>query len=465
MSPRAVPWTRANSIESFCAFLVLAAGCYTAYQTIAQGYLPAPFYPDATDTFRDWFSVANWAHTGGAYDTWLAVYPPLSFVITKYLALPSCYAFDMSMGARECDWVGILALHLFLVLNGIVASLTYMRLDRRTALPRAFVLTAGMPMLFGLERGNIILLCITTCMLAWGPLVRSARWRWLFAGLAVNFKVYLVAVVLAQLIRRKWLAAEGALLATVAVYLASFAILGEGTPGEILANLINFAQGFYSTQANAVAIWYNSTYSSMYLVLTDSSAPVTMLLGSVMVDRLTLLLLVVIRSSQLVLLGSLVAAWLRPEVVTPHRLASLSLGVVMVLQENPPYAMPVLLYFVLMERWKGRLVPISIVMTYLISVPIDYNLGSSLWVEQFSYVGNRFVSSERALQLGMFIRPLGHTLIPVCLALDTIVAVVRDVRQDGWQNRWRFRHDWPLLPRVRRPLPPASTAPADTSPA
>ena len=459
------PWSRANSIEAFLAFLVLAALCYTGYQTITIGYLPAPFYPDATDTFRDWFSVANWAHTGGAYDTWLAVYPPLSFVVTKYLALPACYAEDMSMGVRECDWVGILSLHLFVVLNGIVASMTYMRLDRRTALPRAFALTAGMPMLFGLERGNIILLCITTVMLAWGPLVRSARLRWLFAGLAVNFKVYLIAAVLVHLIRRKWLAVEGALLATIAVYLVSYAILGEGTPGEVIANLINFAQGFYSTQAAATAIYYNTTYSLMYQVLTDSAAPVTLLIGSTLVDRMTIALLLIIRGSQLIMFGSLVAAWLRPEVVTPHRLTALGIAFVMVLQENPPYGLPILLFFVLMERWKGRLVPISIVLTYLISLPIDLNLGSSIFVEQFSYIGDRYVASERALQLGQFIRPLAHTMIPCCLALDTIIAVVRDIRQDGWQHRWRFRHDWPLLPGVRRPLAPNATAAEDASPA
>jgi hypothetical protein len=450
--------SRSHWVEWFLALLVLLVGLRSAYYTWEYGYLPAPFYPDSTDTFRDWFSVANWAHVKGAYDTWLAVYPPLSFLLIKYMGLPACYAEDMSMGVRECDWIGIVLLHLFVVLNGIVASITYMRLDRRTALPRAFTLTAGMPMLFGLERGNIILLCITTCMLAWGPLVKSARLRWIFAGLAVNFKVYLIAGVLVHLVRRRWRAVEGGVLATVGVYIVSYALYGEGTPGEVVANLINFAQGFYSTEASAVAIWYNSTYDTLYKVLTESNAPVVFLLGSTVVDRMTLVLQLVIRASQLTVLLAMVATWLRPEVVTPHRLTTLGLGFVMMLQENPPYALPIMFYFVFMERSKGWLVPCALMLTYLVSLPGDLNLGSPVWVEQYSYIGDRYVASERALQLGMFIRPLGHTLIPVCLALDTILTVLRDVREDGWQWRWRFRHDAPLLPRVKRPRPPLIAA-------
>jgi hypothetical protein len=451
VTTKPVSGSKGYRFEWFLAALMLLALLRSAYVTVQLGYLPAPFYPDSTDTFRDWFSVANWAHVKGAYDTWLAVYPPLSFLLIKYMGLPGCYHEDMSMAVRDCDWLGILLLHLFVVLNGVIASMTFMRLDRRTALPRAFTLTAGMPMLFGLERGNIILLCVATSMLGWGPLIRSARLRWFFVGLSVNFKVYLIAGVLVHLIRRRWLWVEGALIATVAVYIVSFALFGAGNPAELTANLLNFAQGFYSTQATAVAIWYNTTYSTMYQVLTDSTAPVTFLLGSRIVERLTITLLVLIRSSQLVVLCSLVAAWLRPEVVSPHRLTLLGMGFVMLAQENPPYALPIIIYLVFMERWKGWLVPVALVLTYLISLPIDLNLGSSVWVEQFSYIGNRFVSSERALQLGMFIRPLGHTLIPVCLAVDTILTVVKDVREDGWQWRWRFRQDAPLLPRVKRP--------------
>lgn len=458
MSSAPSPVTKGRRVELFLAFLVLLGGLRAAYMTVALGYLPAPFIYDSTDTFADWYNVALWAHKEGAYDIWRAVYPPLSFLLIKYIGLPSCYQQEMTMvDARSCDWVGVVLLHLFVVVNGIIASISFMRVDRRTALPRAFVFTAGMPMLFALERGNIILICIACCMLAWGPLIKSARLRWLFAGLAVNFKVYLMATILVHLIRRRWLWVEGALITTLLVYFVTYALYGEGSLIEIVDNLLNFAEGFWHGQAAAVSIWYTTTYIMMYQVLTESSAPVIFILGSKLVDQLTVLLFVLINASRLMVLFALAAAWLRPEVVTRHRLTALAVGLFMLLQENPPYALPIIFFLVFLEQWRGWLVPMALVFTYLTSIPGELAIGSPYFVEQFSYIGQRFVTSERALQLGMFIRPLGHLLIPVFLSLATIVDVVRDIREDGWQWRWRFRRDAPILPRVIQPRPPAVT--------
>lgn len=442
-------------VENVLAFAVLVCGLIAAYNTYIEGYFPQPFFYDPDDTFRDWFSTAIWARDKGAYDSWFSVYPPLNFVLLKYLGVPSCYQSDAGISVRDCDWLGMWLIHIIYVVNAVIASLAFMRVDRKTAFPRAFTLTAGMPMLFGLERGNIILLCITCVMLGWGPLVRSVHLRWTFIGLAVNFKVYLVGAVLVQLVRRRWLWVEGGLIAIVLVYLVSFALFGEGTPGEIVFNLFNFAQGFYSSEASVVSIWYNSSYNPLYMVLTESSAPVIFLLGDTFVDRIALAVLLVMRVSQLLVLVSLVAAWIRPEVVTPHRLTILGLGFIMITQENPPYALPILFFFVFMERWKGWLVPAAIVLTYLLSLPGEISLGSSVWLQQYSYISGRSVLTERSLGLGMFLRPMGLVLVVSLLAWDSILAVVRDVREDGWQGRWRFRQDAPVLPRVRRPLDPA----------
>lgn len=61
------------------------------------------------------------------------------------------------------------------------------------------------------------------------------------------------------------------------------------------------------------------------------------------------------------------------------------------------------------------------------------------------------------MQLDLFVRPLGDLLIPVFLALDTMVAAVRDVREDGCHRQRRFRRDTPILPRFVRPRPRAAT--------
>jgi hypothetical protein len=100
----------------------------------------------------------------------------------------------------------------------------------------------------------------------------------------------------------------------------------------------------------------------------------------------------------------------------------------------------------------------AITVTYLISLPGEILLGNGLWFLQFSYIADQFVTVERGMALGMFLRPLGLIVITALFSLDTMVLVFRDIRRDGWQHRWRFRNDWPLLPRVLRPVSPVQRA-------
>jgi hypothetical protein len=61
----------------------------------------------------------------------------------------------------------------------------------------------------------------------------------------------------------------------------------------------------------------------------------------------------------------------------------------------------------------------------------------------------------------MFVRPGLVILLAVFLSWVTIVEVWKDVRMQGWKDRWRFRRDWPLLPGVLRPSPLHRAADAD----
>jgi hypothetical protein len=454
MSADRQPRAKLQWLEWVLALAILGCGLVVAYETITYRYFPQPFFYDTDDTFRDWYSTVIWAHEEGAYDTWLSVYPPLTFAILKFVGIPACYEYAPLSTVRDCDWVGIAVIHLAYVVNAVLASIAYMRIDRKTALPRAFALTVGMPMLFGLERGNVILLCITCVMLGWGPLLRSARLRWLNIGMVVNFKVYMIAAVLVQLVRRRWLWVEASVLAIVFVYLVSFLIFGEGTPKEIVDNLFNFAEGFYSGEASILSFWYPNTFNPLHLVLSDSYAPVTTLIGEDLVIWGTFAIELAMRTGQILALLSLAAAWLRPEAVSPQRLTLMAISFVMITQETSAYTQPIMFFFIFMERWQGWLKPMAIILTYLVSLPGDIMLGNGMWFLQFSYIANGFVLVERGLGIGMFLRPFGLILITSLFAIDTMALVWRDVRRDGWRDRWRFRKDAPILPRVRRPRQP-----------
>ena len=234
------PRTTGYWVEALLAFAVALCLAYNIYHLIDAGYLPSPYFYEAQDTFMDWFNTAYWAHQPGAYDSWATIYPPLSFVVLKVLTNGACYAAAEGYTSRDCDWYGAVTLHIIYLVNVVLTARTFHKIDRRTAWPRTFAMCVGLPMTFGLERGNLILLCYTCVLLAYGPLVRSARLRWLFAGLAVNFKIYLIGPVFAQILKRRWRWFEGAFIATILVYLASYAIVGAGSPVEIYENIVRF---------------------------------------------------------------------------------------------------------------------------------------------------------------------------------------------------------------------------------
>jgi hypothetical protein len=413
--------------EWFMAGLVVLMALRGVIYFAMNGYLPEPFFYESSDTWMDWFNTAWWAHNKGIYDSWASIYPPISFVILRVLGISHCYASPAAgPEPRLCDWLGVGAIHAFYVLDVVLVALSFIRIDRRTALPRSLALTLGMPLLYGLDRGNLILLAFACVVLAFGPLVRSARLRWMALAVAINLKVYIVTALAAQLLRRRWRWTEGAALATAAVYLLSYASLGVGTPMELVTNIRDFSAN--STVGNILDVWYPATYQPMIRLLTSSEFPVILLLGSRVLDWGALILPILMHLGQGMIAMGAVAIWLRPQVVPPYRATMLALSMALITSEAGGYTPCLMLFFVMMERWEGRLRPIAIMLAYLLCVPAEFVLSSVMSMSQESFLVGHTVLVDRGIGLGMFLRPLVVILVPSLLAAQTVAMVWRDWR-------------------------------------
>jgi hypothetical protein len=436
-------------VEWLLFLLVLSGFANMAWRTVSDGYFPQPFFYDTSDTWRDWFSTVMWAHDGGEYDSWLSIYPPLSFVLLRTVSLPTCYAgLTDPEYIRTCDWLGIATFHAIYVINIFLTAAIFMRIDRRTALPRAFALTAGMPMLFGLERANIVLLCYTFILLAWGPLLKSARARWVFVGLAVNLKVYIIAGVMAQLLKRRWLWVEGCLLAIAAIWGVSYILNGSGTPLEVYNNIVNWATNKEANNVNN--LWYSNTYEAVAYLLDQTQLPISLFLDSSQAEFARFFVSASTYLGQGLILIAAVAAWLRPEVVSQSRVTFLGLAMAMISSETSPYTQPILLFFVMQERWRGWLRPLAIGAAYLLCFPGDIALSPPALTVQYSFIGRTFVQTENALSATMLLRPFVFLLPGYFLSLVTIKDVWVDIWNEGWVTRNRFRLDLPVLRHMGR---------------
>jgi hypothetical protein len=441
----------------------LAVGILLAsdiYNVIKYGYLPQPFFYDVSDTFMDWFNPAYYAHNSGTYEEYGSIYPPLTFIVMRIFGLPHCYTVPYGLSTRNCDWLGMATIIASYFIDIILVFVILYKIDKRTAFPRAFSISAGMPILFGLERGNVITMCFACVMLAFGPLLRSARLRWFFAALAINFKIYLIGTVVALLLRRRWLWVEGALLMTVAVYLVTFGLLGDGTPVQIIHNIIGYNTVFVA--ANQVLnIWYSDTYQPLISLLHTQDFPLTQIVGSRLVGIGVVLAPAMVVVGLLSIMLAAAATWLRPEVVPTHRVIFLGLMMAVISSEASGYTVVIPIFFVFMEKWQGVGRISAIITAYILSLPHDIILSSIPPLVVYSYFANRVVEVNYGIGLGMFVRPGLVILLAVFLSWVTIVEVWKDVRMQGWKDRWRFRRDWPLLPGVLRPSPLHRAADAD----
>lgn len=417
---------------------IVSGYVYIAWYFTTYGYLPQPYFYEPGGVYMDFFSVATYSHGPDAFNVFGTIYPPLSFAFAKYITWAPCYVDSGLEQARDCDKLGLASMYIIFAINAVLIFLTYRKIDRRTFIPRSIAMAFGLPMTYTLERGNLLLFTFTCMILAYGPLLRSARLRWLCAGLAVNFKIYLIGTLFAQLLRRRWRWFEGAVIATILVYLVSYAIYGEGTPKQIYDNITLYAGGFAGS--TLLDLWYPSSFVPMRTLLEgEASFNVVGAIGSRNVELGHALLLAISYSMVLTIVAAAAAAWWRPQVVPMYRLIFLSVCMAILTSEVGGYTQIFMVLFVFMEPWRGFGRKAAILMTYVLCIPLDIPFELVPEIARDSYLSNRSVISQYAFSFGIFARPILLHLIALTLAAVTVHDVLADMRAHGWRFPWPGR--------------------------
>jgi hypothetical protein len=416
--------TRTPRLEYLLMLAVVASVASAAWWFARTGYLPQPFVFDTNDTFMDWFNTAFWANRPGAYDVWRSIYPPLSFVFLDLTTLPGCYL-SSPFHARDCDWLAQATIATFYLLDVALVALAFRRTDLATALPRTIAFALGLPLLFTLERGNLILVAFAAFVVAYGPVTRSPAWRAIAIAATINFKPYLLLPSLAHILRREWRSLELAGIATVLPYCGTLAWVGAGTPAELASNTANWVT-FVAGQ-----VWNEVNYSTSYapfLLMRESQLPLLTFVSSRLVEGIEAAVPVAIRTTQLLALAALAAAWLQPRALTQARIAAILLGAYLVTQSPGGYTQVFLLFLVLLEPWRGGAI-VAITAAYLLCLVGDWPLATVLELNTVSWLSSRPVNPSFGLTVGHFARPALVLAIVWSLSLDAMVRVALAHRQ------------------------------------
>lgn len=420
-SPRLVPLLS----EVVLAGGVIASLAWTIVFFRHNGYLPQPFVFDTNDTFMDWFNTAYWANNRGAFEVWRTIYPPLSFVFLDTFSLPGCYL-QSSFYARDCDWLARGTIYASYLISVAVVWLAFRKADPRTAPMRTVAIALGMPLLFTLERGNLIIVAFAFFVIAHSEVTQSRRWRLFSAAVTINFKPYLVLPVLSHVVKRDWRTFELAGIASVALYLVTLALVGSGTPGEIISNTANWVV-FQSAQ-----VWNEVNYSTSYaplLRIRELQVPVLDFVPSKLLETIEFWATMAIRLTQAIALVAVVAAWLQPRALPLYRISAIIFGAYLVTQSPGGYTQVFLLFLVLLEPWRRPGPIVALVSAYLLSLLGDWTISTIMELSLKSWLGGRDVNPDFGLTVGHFLRPGLIVVIVWALALDTIAEVVRAHRR------------------------------------
>jgi hypothetical protein len=407
------------------ATLLVLAGLFRLVRGfLNNGYLPPPFVFDVGDTFMDWFNTAYWAHNPGAYSVWKTIYLPLSFVLTGTLGDPSCYA-NAPYDARDCDTVGIAIILATYVACVACAGLAFYRRDRSTAPLRAIAIGIGGPLLFALERGNLIMLAFPAFFLVYGGILKSNRASAAAMAFLANMTVYLIFPLAALAIKRDWRLLEMCGIASLALYLISLLIVGAGTPFELARNL----EGWFNFRAGAIwdEILYSTTYKP-FLLLDVGQFPVRDYLDQRWVDLVKAVIQYELVASRAIAVMCIALAWFYPRAISANRLVFFILMQSFIGQNPGGYAITLIVFLVFMERWRNFGTGLAIICAYLMCIPGDFTLTTIFEVQRESWLAGRIVNSPYVLPLGSLVRPGVLAITLWALAIDSLIDIHRAVK-------------------------------------
>ena len=417
-------------LEAVLLGLILAGVAHVIWFFINRHYLPQPFVWDPQDTFMDFFNVAYWAHREDMYTVWRAVYPPLSFVLAGAVSSPSCYdyrgAYVMSWYVgRDCDLLG-LAFVTLSYLGTLLVSYRALRTVRPdVAVLRTLALALGLPGLFVFERGNLLILCQLCLAVVVVPEL-GQRWsKGLLAGVMINLKPYMVLPTLSWAMRGDWRQLEIAGVATIGIYLVSWAMIGSGSPVELIENVANWVD-FTGTDIIS-QMYYTTSFNNMFGVI-DRWFPILQYINSNVYEAFRSSVEVTILAAQASAIAAIALGVLSPRGFPQARFALLLLLVSLVGQSPGGYTEFLVVFLVFLEpwdRWPGRL---AIVLAYLISIPYEYLISELPPVFTGSWLSGQAVIATFGIGVSQFLRPLALLVILLTLSWDTIVILTLKMR-------------------------------------
>ncbi len=198
----------------------------------------------------------------GAYDLYRSVYPPINFLILKVIhwlgnGSYSINAFEMRLSSPFVImiWLGLYFSVPIFVLNTKIFK-EFLLQDRVLFY---FLIVFSFPMLFALERGNLILLALIPFAIA---LSSKTIAREFSIAILINLKPYLVTLIFMYLLKSEWKKLFQVVLIGGVIFIISGLIFDSQYFLKIFSNIVGFQGQVFSpkgsvTFSSSIAVFQN----------------------------------------------------------------------------------------------------------------------------------------------------------------------------------------------------------------
>ena len=189
----------ANALLAILAVQVINLLYYLLYLN-KYNYLPAPFVSDKYDTLMDFYNPLFWVLREEFYSTYKSVYPALNYYFLKIFTFGIDLNYILSPFQLREDYLilGFAVSIFYILIIWLVINLGEWKKNHTISkLFVFFVCVLSIPVLFGIERGNLIFLALLFLALH-----LNAKGLWakaIFLGLLINVKPYFVIFLLQYL--------------------------------------------------------------------------------------------------------------------------------------------------------------------------------------------------------------------------------------------------------------------------
>ena len=231
-----------NLIFLLLFFIINLAGLiYFHHYYINNGYLPSPFLYNKADTFMDFYNTLYWSNNDGRYTEWKSVYPPLNFIILRLINFyPTGEITNNPFSLRENSSYLVLILIIFYLLSNVLILKTkyWKEFNSNEKILIYLSLIISSPVLFSIERGNLILICPAIFALV---TICSGIKRAFYIALLINIKPYFIILNIYYIVKKDWKGLFNTLILSGAVFLITAILLGGEFYG-FFKNIFDFSQ-------------------------------------------------------------------------------------------------------------------------------------------------------------------------------------------------------------------------------